>query len=215
MKKIFRLIKNFKKNQSWPKGLTLIEILIVIAVSSILVVALLSLFISGQKYFINQDARSDAIEDSRFPVTWITRDIKEAVQVIAGPITIGSSDYSTSANCLVLQVPSIDASGAIIDIDNDFDYIVYCQDSQNTSRLERVIDAKDGVSSRIDSTRGIADSVNSFALSFYDTDGGTVANYSDTLTVDVSLSSRRTGIGRTFQEAANTQVKLRNKPADG
>ena len=211
MRKVIRIAKSFKKNQVPPKGLTLIEILIVLAVSSILVVALLSLFIAGQKYFINQDARADALEDSRFPITWITRDIKEAVQVVPGPITIGSNDYSTSSNCLVLQVPSIDGTGTIINIDSDLDYIVYCLNTSYPNRLERIIDAKDGVSSRIDTTRIVADSVNSFSLSFYDTDGGTVSVYSDTLSVDISLSSTRTGIGRTFQEATNTKVKLRNK----
>ena len=80
--------------------------------------------------------------------------------------------------------------------------------------MERIIDAKDGVSSRVDSTRGVADNVNAFSMSFYDTDGGTVSNYSDTLTVDISLSSIRTGIGRTYQETINTQAKLRNKSVD-
>ena len=191
--------------------MSLIEILVVIVISAIIVVALLALFAAGQKYFANQDARADAMEDSRFPITWMTRDIKEAVQVVPGPVDVNGTSYSTSANCLVLQVPSIDGTGAIIDIDNDLDYIVYQRNSTNTNQLERIIDGKDGVSSRIDSTRIVADDVNSFSLSFFDADGGSVSGYAETATIDISLSSTRTGIGRTFQEGVNTRVKLRNK----
>jgi len=211
MCKIRKLLLKFIKIKPIPKGTSLIEILVVIVISAIIVVALLSLFAAGQKYFANQDARADAMEDSRFPITWMTRDIKEAVQVVPGPVDIGGSSYSTSANCLVLQVPSIDGTGAIIDIDNDLDYIVYQRNSTNTNHLERIIDGKDGVSSRIDSTRIVADDVNSFSLSFFKSDGSAVSSYSETATIDISLSSTRTGIGRTFQEAVNTKVKLRNK----
>lgn len=218
MRKPNEIIRRTAKHQERShssKGTTLLEILIVILLSVVIMLAFLSLFSSGQKYFINQDAKADTIEDSRYPIAWITRDIKEAVQVVPGPITIGGNSYSTSQSCLVLQVPSVDGDGVIIDIDNDFDYIVYRLNTELQNRLERIVDGKDGVSSRSDRTRLLADNVDSFALSFLDAGGNPVSVYSDSAVIDISLSSVITGVGRTLQDEANTRAKLRNKPSEG
>ena len=64
--------------------MTLIELLIVVAISAVIMIALLSLYMEGQKYFFNENAKADTIEDSRFPMTWISRDVREALQVVAG-----------------------------------------------------------------------------------------------------------------------------------
>ena len=77
MKKRFewkRLIS--RKRRPSPSGMTLIELLIVIAISAVILIALLSLYIAGQKYFFNQDSRADTIEESRMPMSWISRDIR-------------------------------------------------------------------------------------------------------------------------------------------
>ena len=59
------------------EGLSLIEFLIVVAISSVVMLALLSLFASGYKHFINQDALADAVDDSQYPVRWLAKDIME------------------------------------------------------------------------------------------------------------------------------------------
>lgn len=201
-----RAYLRFKKQKSFPKGLTLIELLIVIALSALIMLALLSLYSAGQKYFINQGAMADTIEDSRYPIARITRDVRDAVQVV-----LTHSSYSTSNSTLILQVPSIDVTGKIIDIENNFDFIIYRRNPDYPNRIERIIDANEP-SSRTDRTKLLADNVNSFALSFFDSDGADVSSsVSDSATIDITLTSRKTGIGRTFQEALNTQVKLRNK----
>ncbi len=196
----------FAQKKKASKGSTLIELLIVIAISALIVVALLSLYSSGQRYFITQSAKADTIEDSRHPLTWITRDIREAAQVVSNYDT-----YSTSANCLILQIPSIDETGEIIDIDSIFDYIIYRRSPENPNRLERIIDADDA-SARIDRTKLMADSVTSLTLSFFDSDGADVsANVSESSTIRISLASKKEGLGRIYQETFDTQVKLRNR----
>lgn len=199
------------KKKSFSKGISLIESLIALAVFVFVLLGLLSFYISGQRYFINQDARADTIENCRYPLALIAKEIKGAIQVVQGPIFVGEESYSTSENCLVLKIPSIDSDGLIIDIENDFDYIIYCRTSDYPNRLKRIIDGKDGVSSREDKTWILADDVNSFVLSFFDSEGSAVSDYSESVLIDISISSRKKGLGRYFQESTNTQVKLRNK----
>lgn len=205
----------FTKRKSSPKGITLIEILIGVAISSIVMLAFLSLYIIGQKYIFNQNARADSIEDSRYPLAWISRDIKESFQVSLSSV---SGIYTTSADTLVLQVPSVDASGLIIDIDSNYDYIIYRQNPTIPYRLERIIEA-DAVSSRQSRERFLADDLDLSAgetpveFIYYDLSGIKIEDgiYTNTLSINVSLVSRKNGVGRAFQERINTRVKLRNK----
>src|SRR5512140_2609088 len=54
-----------KKSLPRQAGLTLIELLIGVAISTLLVTAFLTLYAEGQRYLCNQNARSEALEDSR------------------------------------------------------------------------------------------------------------------------------------------------------
>jgi len=171
-------------------------------------IALLSLYMEGQKYFFNENAKADTIEDSRFPMTWISRDVREAFQVVAS-----HGSYSTDANTVVLELPSIDpGTGALMT--GSLDYIIYRRNPTYPEKLERIIDAAEGTG-RQDRTRVMADAVNAFVLTYYQQDGITPASpYTDTFIVDITLSSSMKGIQRTNQpyvEPLNTRVRLRNK----
>ncbi len=199
-------LKKLNQEKFKPKGFTLIELLIIVAVGSFLVLAMLSLYVAGQKYFMTGTARTDVLRDNRHAFNYITRDVKEAVQVLP------SWDvYTTSTNCLVLQVASLDSNGLIIDIDNEFDHIVYGLNSEFPNRLQRIIDAKDGVSSRADSARVITTRINSFQLSSEGVDLSSVSDFSQVSKVEVTLITAKNLLGRTFQETLRTGVKLRNK----
>ncbi len=199
---------------SKTRGITLIEVLIGMVLMVIVVLALFSLYNTGQKYFVNQNIKSDILNNNRVTLTWLSRDIKEAVQVIPGPIDINGTFYSTSSGSIVLRLPSIDANGIIIDIDNEFDYLVYQMDPENSTQIVRIVDGKDGISSRVDGNRVLAENVSSLVLVFLDSDGMEILNpldYSDTAIVDIGLTSLKKGVQRTYQETINTQTKLRNK----
>lgn len=196
---------------SKKRGITLIEVLIGMVLMVIVVLALFSLYNAGQKYFVNQNIKSDILNNNRVTLTWLSRDIKEAVQVIPGPIDINGTSYSTSSGSIVLRLPSIDANGIIIDIDNEFDYLVYQMDPDNSTQIVRIVDGKDGVSSRVDGNRVLAENISSLVLVFLDSNGVVVTDYSDTAIVDIGLTSLKKGVQRTYQETINTQTKLRNK----
>ncbi len=199
-------LKKLNQEKFKPKGFTLIELLIIVAIGSFLVLAMLSLYVSGQKYFMTGTARTDVLRDNRQVLNWVSRDVKEGIQVL--PIW---DVYSSSSTCLVLQVPSLDSNGLIIDIDNEFDHIVYGLNSEFPNRLERIIDAKDGISSRADSARVITTRVNSFQLSSEGVDLSSVSDFSQVFRIEVTLITAKNLLGRTFQETLRTGVKLRNK----
>ncbi len=196
---------------SKTRGITLIEVLIGMVLMVIVVLALFSLYNTGQKYFVNQNIKSDILNNNRVTLTWLSRDIKEAIQVIPGPIDINGTSYSTSSGSIVLRVPSIDADGIIIDIDTDFDYLVFQMNPEDVTQIIRIVDGKDGVSSRVDGSRVLAENISSLELGFLDSYGVAVSDYSETAIVDIGLTSLRKGVQRTYQETVNTQTKLRNK----
>ncbi len=195
-----------KKKKSSPKGLTLIELLIVTAIVSFLMIALLTFYAAGQKYFITESARADVLRSSRQALSWLSRDIKDGIEVVDSYDT-----YTTSDNCLILKVASVDANGLLIDIANDFDYIIYRVNPTFSNRLERIVDANDGVSSRVDVTRVIADNTGAFVLSSAGTGLGSIADFSLVFKVSISLTTSQTWVGKTYSETFNTTIKLRNK----
>lgn len=198
--------RKFRPRKDQPKGITLIEVLVTVTIVSFMILAMLSLYVAGQRYFMNGSARSDVLRDNRHVLNYISRDVKEAIQVVPA-----WDVYATSSDCIILQVPSLDSNGLIIDIDSQFDYIVYRLNSEYPNRLERVIDANDGVSNREDSSRTIATRVNSFQLSSGGIELSGVADFSQVACVDIVLITTQNQMGRTFQETLRTGVKLRNK----
>ncbi len=187
-------------------GFTLVELLIVAAIMSVIILSVLALYSSGQRYFITEGARADMLRDGKQVLNWVSRDIKEGIEVLP---SWGS--YTTSSNCLVLKIPSVDANGIITDIENDFDYIIYRLNPSYPRKLERIVDAKDGVSARADSSRVIAERVNSFFLRSEGVELSSVTDLSQVAIIDVTLLTQQTIFGKTHEESLRTEVKLRNK----
>jgi prepilin-type N-terminal cleavage/methylation domain-containing protein len=199
-------LRELRPRKFKSKGFSLIELLVIVAIASVLILSILSLYSIGQRYFLSGSARTDVLRNTRQVRNWISRDIKEGIQVLP------SWDvYTTSNTCLILQVPSLDSNGLIIDIDNEFDYIIYRLNSEYPSRLERIIDAKDGVSSRADTSRVIATDVNSFQISSEGVDLSAVSDFSQVSSVYITMITAQNLLGRTYQETLNTGLKLRNK----
>jgi len=197
-------LRPISKAPGRPRGFTLIEMLIGLAIISLLIVALLSFYSKGQQQFMNQNIQSDVLEKSRYPLALIARDVKSAIQVFAA-----WGSYTTSSNTLVLEVPSVDSGGLIIDVNSQFDYVIYRVFER---KLQRIYDAKEGVSARIDGSRNLADDITGLSITYYDPSDATLSsNFATAASVRVSLSTARKGFRRTFQESLNSKFKLRNK----
>jgi hypothetical protein len=198
--------------------MTLIELLIVVAISAIIMIALLSLYMAGQKYFFNQNSRADTIEESRMPMAWVSRDIRGAQNIVNGPIdAFNGIQYRSDADTLILEVPDIPNPGGM-------SYIIYDYDMTH-HRLMRIVDQQTG--SLQNRTRVMADNLiddgsggSPFKLKYFRSDGTTevTSGYADATNgafiVEVELTAQGRSIQRgsqPFVETVRTQAKLRNK----
>lgn len=195
-----------------PSGMTLIELLIGLAVSSVVMLAFLSLFATSQKMFQNQEARATALEDSRFPIRWLTTDINSAVGVLTA-YTFDSETYTSGDTCIILKVPGIDPEGIIIDIEANFDIIIYTLDEENPRWLWRIVDAEDGVSSRVDGARVINDNIQSLMFDYRGADGMDCGP-AETEIVNLAFLNVRDGVGKSYQEHPSLRIRLRNRPLE-
>jgi len=185
-------------------GFSLLEALIALTILTIMIGAILSFYAKGQQTFINESAQAEAIEQTRYPLAWITRDVK-----LSTAIEASWGSYATSADTLILRVPSVNSSGLIIDLETSWDRVIYRIDG---NRLVRIVDALDGVSARVDRTRVLGDGMASLAFAYYDGGGAVLStNLNSATSVQPTLTARRHGSQRTFTESLNTKVKLRNK----
>lgn len=206
MRGIMEEVMKMRGKRSKPKGLTLMELLVTVVVVSLVMTALLSLYSAGQRYFIGESVKLEELRDIRHVQNWMTRDIKESVQVLPS-----WDAHTASDSCLILRIPSVDASGYIIDIENDYDHVVYRLHPEMPNRLERIVDAKDGVSTRSDTSRFLSTQVSSFLLSSGGVNLSSVADFSQVASVDISLITQQSLMGRSYQETLQTGVMLRNK----
>ena len=212
MKAFFKSVRE-RKIRYFPRGMTLIELLIVVAISALIMIALLSLYMAGQKYFFNQNSRADTIEESRMPMARISRDIRGAWTVVDSE-TVDGTSYVTGENCIILKTDPASPY-----------YVVYSYDPIN-HRLNRVNQGPTGTSTRIIADNLIDDGNGGspFKLKYFRSDGMTevTSNYDDAANgafiVEVELTAQGRAIqraNRPFVETVRTQAKLRNKVLPG
>jgi prepilin-type N-terminal cleavage/methylation domain-containing protein len=102
------------------KGYTLIEFVLVAAILLIAVTAAISLYLNMDKSYKTIIGYLGSYLKGREVIDIMSKDCRIAVRVMDN-----YAGYTTTDNCLILKVPSVDSSGNIIDVNNDFDHIVY------------------------------------------------------------------------------------------
>lgn len=205
-------VNRMKLLRSARQGFSLIELKISMLIVMIIIIATISLFIGSWRSSIIGNTYLDVYSNSRVAVEYMSRDIRWAVQVLSS-----YGGYTTSNSCLVLMVPSIDASGNIKP--SYYDYIIY---QLQGSDLRRILQA-DAQSSRVSENRIIAHYCSSLALSGAITGDETptplsdVQNLSTINLVAISLPLNKPMLSLTgggtggAQLTPTTEVRLRNK----
>jgi Tfp pilus assembly protein PilV len=61
---ILKKSRKLKLRKGQPKGITLVEVLITVTIVSFMILAMLSLYLAGQRYYMNGTARSDVLRDN-------------------------------------------------------------------------------------------------------------------------------------------------------
>ncbi len=116
------------------RGFTLIETVFVVGLTALLLLAIHSLYFSFTRLASEESAEYDARSDASGVIRSVSNIVIPANRILAShSFTTGS--YSTGAETLVVRMPSVDATGAIIA--GVFDYaVIYQEDSSAHMRVE-------------------------------------------------------------------------------
>ncbi|MEJ2745728.1 MAG: prepilin-type N-terminal cleavage/methylation domain-containing protein, partial [bacterium] len=137
-------------------GFTLMETMVSLLLCSMVLGTIISAFTAQYKSFFVGNSHVDLNKEVRTAMDWIANDSRWANAL---PTSRGA--YGKSNTCLILEIPSIDSAGDVIDVENTHDYIIY---TQNGTDLRRVVDA-DPSSSRQTSEQIVAQHIGSLLFS--------------------------------------------------
>ena len=114
------------------KGFTIVELVISMALFSIILVATSSIFVTALKNYQINITKSDFQKEVNFSLDDINKNIKLAIEV---PLTYGS--YSLSQNILILALPTTDSSANFIYEDGAplKDYVIYYSENGNLHKV--------------------------------------------------------------------------------
>ena len=160
-------------------GFTLIEIIVVIAISIVLILVGSAVFIGNSKFYQNQKGEIAAVNATRAAGDRLSEFARAATDMLASR-QFGAATYTTSATMVVLRVPSIDASGNLIA--GAYDYAAFGRDPNNASRLLLVVDGAAG-SVRGDRTLEVTDKLSAISLTYDNADPTAAKQVTYTITV--------------------------------
>jgi len=189
------------------RGVTLVELLVALGISVLLFASVFTVNLMARQTFEFSANFVDVHGGTRMGMDWMAKDVRWANQILSS-IVIGSDTYTTADDELVLEIPSIDNSGIVIE--GTSDYVVYHLNASDETILERIIDA-DATSSRSDETRTISNNVNTIAFSSNGTGLGSIVDVTSLTQVEVNLTTQKTALsGKVVNDDLNSVIELRN-----
>lgn len=188
------------------RGYTLLELLIAFSVAGVAGIMLISLWTQNNSLFLTQQAHVSQglnLNDLTFQ---IKNDIKSADAIASGyPLT--SPTITSSANSLVLSIPSIDSTDNIII--GKSDYITFYADPTNPKLLKREIFV-DPVSSRPPSTKILTTTLSSIIFQYFDETGNPVTpTTAKKINFQVDVIEKTSGF-KNEKNSVQGEVNLRN-----
>lgn len=189
-----------------PKGLSLPELIIGIAIAGVAGTLLVSLLISSNNVFFNQSVKVSqglSLNQARLEIT----DLIESASGIASQYPpSGTAEFTTNGNTLILKIPAIDQNGNILN--SVFDYAVIYKDPANPKILRKQI-LVDGASLRKSENKVLSTSLSELKFVYYDINNSPVpsaeavrVNFTINLSENVALSEN--------ESSASGTVNLKN-----
>lgn len=180
------------------RGFTLIETVIVVAFSVCVIIALVLLMYM----FTKSVTYEQAIATSSGSATLVMRELElytlPANAFVLSRTFPGNATYTSTTTSLVLELPSIDASGYVIA--NTYDYVAFYATG---TKAYRVID-KNALSSRTTGTKVLSSNISSLTFTY----NNSVISNATTTTVDVQTQT--TVRQQTYTDHRREQIRLRN-----
>jgi type IV pilus assembly protein PilW len=206
-----RLIAKLKKQiQNQSSGFSLIELLMVLAMSLILLGAAVSTMVSLQRSYTTHDVAADTQQDIRMAMVFITRDIKLAgldpINSAGSGIERADSSYIRITSDRINRGAGDTEANGTIDDDN-FERVSYFRDpSDNTLRI-RLYEG----STASETTQILANNVTSLQFTYLDADGVATNSLTDIRSVNIILTAQApAGRDGTLERTYSTRVRCRN-----
>lgn len=191
----------FKSWKNKKKGITLVELLLVIALVGPLIYVVANSYITVVKVFFNQNARIDLESELRIAIDDMSNTTRSSSSIIANCSPCGGT--SSDDTNLVLELWPIDENGDLIDPQGiNYDYV------HIRTVTDQIIKTTypSGVSSR---TGGNDILVSSGAQPISITyDNVTPTNAGKVI---INISAQKTIFGKTIASTQSKEVKLRNR----
>lgn len=187
------------------KGFTLFELLIVMALVSVVGVLLIQILIQNNGVYYDQTTKVSQGLNVNDTYNQIEKDIRTSGGVVASLVD-GEDTYTTSSNIIVLKIPSIDSSGSIIS--DTYDHLIIYEDGANNNFLMRKI-IPNAISNRVYNKKVLLTNLSYLQFQYLDNSGSPIS------AVDASkinfIFNIKTAVGLNNQESsASGKVNLRN-----
>lgn len=183
------------------QAFTLIELLISIALISIISVIVTTLVIRYGIFYERQNVEIGANLDNRFILDDMSSQVRQASK-ITGSVTIDGQLFTTSITSIILKLPSLDQNGQTMS--NVFDYVLYWQDSQDLKIFKKKI-VPDVQSTRKGASQILTTNLKSISFSYNNPDPEQAS------VVTAVLETVKTQSGQTKEAKDTIQIRLRNQ----
>jgi len=183
------------------KGFSLIEIMVAIAIMSVLSIAMMKTYTGFTRVYTTQEVAAGVQQDLRASLNIMTQDIR-----MAGFDPLDTDNFgvevATATNIRITSDTDVDG---VID-DSDFERVTY-NFNAGTNRLEQVLYETTGS----ESTQPVVDNVTNVAFTYLDEDNNVTATLADIRTVTITMTiEERAGRGGLVTRTLSTRVQGRN-----
>lgn len=179
------------------RGFTLIEVLITAAITAAMIGAFATFYASFTRLYAYEQATKGTNTAAGAVAESVEAEALPADHVLASH-TFSEGTYASGASTLVLELPSVDASGAILSGEDD-----YAAFYLSGTSAYRVVDTDTGSARRAGVVK-LGDNVTTLSFSY---DSGDMSQVKE-VTVDVIAST--TSHGAPVAREADVTVRLRN-----
>jgi len=193
------------------KGFSLIEIMVAIAIMSILSIAMMKTYTGFTRVYTTQEVAAGVQQDLRAALNIMTQDIRMAGFDPTDSDNFGVEVATLNSIRITADLLDLDPTTDVIDAngvidDSDFERITYNFNAGN-NRLEQILYETTGS----ESTQPVVDNVTNVAFTYLDENNAVTATLADIRTVTISMTiDEPAGRGGTVSRTLSTRVRCRN-----
>lgn len=182
------------------KGFTLAEILVVVALFSVVVLTITSVYFSNDRFYNQENAKTILQNSSREAADKIVEFGRLAATFVSS-YTFGAAVYTAGSQIVIFRIPAIDASNNIIA--STYDYAIIGVNPSNPLRFELIVDANPA-SSRKSRTLLLSDKLSSLTVTYDNLDFALARKMDFDFTLQIAGKT-------TVTQTMTGSVTLRNK----